>query len=43
MDTYDVVTVAIAGEVRVHRLRHAVPAVPTVSKVWLRFLETNEL
>jgi hypothetical protein len=43
MDTYDVVTIAISGEVRVHRLWHSVPALPTVSRVWLRFLETNEL
>jgi pyruvate/2-oxoglutarate dehydrogenase complex dihydrolipoamide dehydrogenase (E3) component len=33
-------TVAIAGEVPMHRLWHAVPAYPTVSEVWLRLLET---
>ncbi|NEB80967.1 NAD(P)/FAD-dependent oxidoreductase [Streptomyces sp. SID14478] len=33
-------TVAIAGEVPLDRLWHAVPAYPTVSEVWLRLLET---
>ncbi|MGW7381037.1 dihydrolipoyl dehydrogenase family protein [Streptomyces sp. NPDC054794] len=33
-------TVAIAGEVPMDRLWHAVPAYPTVSEVWLRLLET---
>ncbi|MBO1334568.1 NAD(P)/FAD-dependent oxidoreductase [Streptomyces sp. VRA16 Mangrove soil] len=33
-------TVAIAGEVPIDRLWHAVPAYPTVSEVWLRLLET---
>ena len=33
-------TIAIAGEVPLDRLWHAVPAYPTVSEVWLRFLET---
>ncbi|SHM18183.1 dihydrolipoyl dehydrogenase family protein [Actinacidiphila paucisporea] len=32
-------TVAVAGEVPVDRLWHAVPAYPTVSEVWLRLLE----
>ncbi|MEU9716739.1 NAD(P)/FAD-dependent oxidoreductase [Streptomyces sp. NPDC047976] len=32
-------TVAVAGEVPVDRLWHAVPAFPTVSEVWLRLLE----
>jgi dihydrolipoamide dehydrogenase len=32
-------TVAIAGEVTVDRLWHAVPSFPTVSEVWLRLLE----
>jgi dihydrolipoamide dehydrogenase len=32
-------TVAIAGEVPLDRLWHAVPSVPTVSEVWLRLLE----
>ncbi len=33
-------TVAIAGEVPVERLWHAVPSFPTVSEVWLRLLES---
>lgn len=33
-------TVAIVGEVSLDRLWHAVPSFPTVSEVWLRFLET---
>jgi pyruvate/2-oxoglutarate dehydrogenase complex dihydrolipoamide dehydrogenase (E3) component len=33
-------TVAIAGEVPLERLWHAVPAFPTISEVWLRLLET---
>jgi len=32
-------TVAIVGEVPMHRLWHAVPAYPTISEVWLRLLE----
>jgi dihydrolipoamide dehydrogenase len=32
-------TVAIAGEVTLERLWHAVPSFPTVSEVWLRLLE----
>ncbi|MFI7008275.1 dihydrolipoyl dehydrogenase family protein [Streptomyces sp. NPDC050145] len=32
-------TIAIAAEVPVNRLWHAVPAYPTVSEVWLRLLE----
>ena len=32
-------TVAIAGEVPVDRLWHAVPSFPTVSEVWLHLLE----
>ncbi|MCB5164305.1 NAD(P)/FAD-dependent oxidoreductase [Streptomyces bambusae] len=32
-------TVAVAGEVPLARLWHAVPAFPTVSEVWLRLLE----
>ncbi|MCB7136404.1 dihydrolipoyl dehydrogenase family protein [Cellulosimicrobium marinum] len=32
-------TVAIVGEVPLGRLWHAVPSYPTVSEVWLRFLE----
>lgn len=33
-------TVAVAGEVPIDRLWHAVPAFPTISEVWLRLLET---
>ncbi|HEY5514656.1 MAG TPA: NAD(P)/FAD-dependent oxidoreductase, partial [Pengzhenrongella sp.] len=32
-------TVAVVGQVPLHRLWHAVPAYPTVSEVWLRLLE----
>ncbi|MCU1432964.1 MAG: pyruvate/2-oxoglutarate dehydrogenase complex, dihydrolipoamide dehydrogenase component [Actinotalea sp.] len=32
-------TVAVVGEVPLHRLWHAVPAYPTLSEVWLRLLE----
>ena len=34
-------TVAIAGEVPIDRLWHAVPSFPTVSEVWLRLLEED--
>ncbi|MER5550510.1 NAD(P)/FAD-dependent oxidoreductase [Streptomyces sp. NPDC002793] len=33
-------TIAVAGEVPIERLWHAVPAYPTISEVWLRLLET---
>jgi dihydrolipoamide dehydrogenase len=36
-------TVAIAGEVPLQRLWHAVPSFPTVSEVWLRLLEAYGL
>ncbi len=36
-------TVAIAGEVTLDRLAHAVPAFPTVSEVWLHLLEAYGL
>jgi dihydrolipoamide dehydrogenase len=36
-------TVAIAGEVTLDKLWHAVPSFPTVSEVWLRLLETYGL
>jgi dihydrolipoamide dehydrogenase len=36
-------TVAIAGEVPLERLWHAVPSFPTVSEVWLHLLETYGL
>jgi dihydrolipoamide dehydrogenase len=32
-------TIAVVGEVPLARLWHAVPAYPTISEVWLRFLE----
>jgi pyruvate/2-oxoglutarate dehydrogenase complex dihydrolipoamide dehydrogenase (E3) component len=32
-------TIAVVGEVPLHRLWHAVPPYPTISEVWLRFLE----
>lgn len=35
-------TVAVAGEVQLSRLRHAVPAYPTVREVWLRLLEAGD-
>lgn len=33
-------TIAVAAEVPIERLWHAVPAFPTISEVWLRLLET---
>lgn len=33
-------TIAIAGEVPLATLWHAIPAFPTLSEIWLRFLET---
>ncbi|WP_445398287.1 dihydrolipoyl dehydrogenase family protein [Streptomyces sp. LE64] len=33
-------TIAVAGEVPLERLWHAVPSYPTISEVWLRLLET---
>ena len=32
-------TIAVVGEVPIDRLWHAVPSYPTVSEVWLRWLE----
>lgn len=32
-------TMAVVGEIPLHRLWHAVPAYPTISEVWLRLLE----
>jgi dihydrolipoamide dehydrogenase len=32
-------TIAVAGEVPLSRLWHSVPSFPTISEVWLRFLE----
>ncbi|MEA5456381.1 NAD(P)/FAD-dependent oxidoreductase [Sinomonas sp. JGH33] len=36
-------TIAIVGEITLERLWHAIPAFPTVSEVWLRFLEAYGL
>ena len=36
-------TVAVAGEVPLDRLWHAVPSFPTISEVWLRLLESYGL
>jgi dihydrolipoamide dehydrogenase len=36
-------TVAVVGEVPLDRLWHAVPSYPTISEVWLRFLESYGL
>ncbi len=36
-------TIAIVGEVTLDRLWHATPSFPTLSEVWLRFLETYGL
>lgn len=36
-------TVAVVGEVPLHRLWHAVPAYPTINEVWLRLLEAHGL
>jgi pyruvate/2-oxoglutarate dehydrogenase complex dihydrolipoamide dehydrogenase (E3) component len=36
-------TVAVAGEVTLDRLWHAVPSLPTLSEVWLRLLEAYGL
>ncbi|MFE6735625.1 dihydrolipoyl dehydrogenase family protein [Microbacterium sp. NPDC057650] len=38
-DLVQAATIAIVGEVPIDRLWHAVPAYPTISEVWLRFLE----
>ena len=32
-------TIAVVGEVPLARLWHAVPAYPTISELWLRWLE----
>jgi pyruvate/2-oxoglutarate dehydrogenase complex dihydrolipoamide dehydrogenase (E3) component len=34
-------TIAVAGQVPIDRLWHAVPCFPTISEVWLRLLEAN--
>ncbi|MFE2311049.1 pyridine nucleotide-disulfide oxidoreductase, partial [Streptomyces sp. NPDC059411] len=33
-------TIAVAAQVPIDRLWHAVPAFPTISEIWLRLLET---
>ncbi|MGH9225387.1 MAG: dihydrolipoyl dehydrogenase family protein [Acidimicrobiales bacterium] len=38
-DLLHAATIAIVGEVPLERLRHAVPAFPTVSEVWLKLVE----
>ena len=32
-------TIAVVGEVPLHRLRHAVPPFPTMNEIWLRLME----
>jgi dihydrolipoamide dehydrogenase len=39
-DLLHAATIAVAGEVPIDRLWHAVPAFPTTSEIWLRLLET---
>jgi len=34
-------TVAVAGQVPIDRLWHAVPCFPTISEVWLRLMEAH--
>ncbi len=36
-------TIAVAGQVPLHRLWHAVPSYPTMSEIWLRLLEAYGL
>ncbi|WP_243738290.1 dihydrolipoyl dehydrogenase family protein [Cellulomonas shaoxiangyii] len=40
-DMLHAATVAVVGEVPLHRLWHAVPSYPTLSEVWLRLLEAD--
>ncbi len=42
-DLLHAATIAVVGEVPLDRLWHAVPAYPTLSEVWLRFLEAAGL
>src|SRR5699024_2157402 len=45
-DTADLLhsaTIAVAGQVTLDRLWHAVPPFPTISEIWLRLLETYGL
>jgi len=36
-------TIAVAGQVPLNTLWHAVPSYPTISEIWLRLLETYGL
>ena len=40
-DFLQAATIAVVGEVPLHRLRHAIPAFPTRSEIWLYLF--NEL
>jgi pyruvate/2-oxoglutarate dehydrogenase complex dihydrolipoamide dehydrogenase (E3) component len=42
-ETIHAATIAIAGEVTLDQLWHAVPSYPTISEIWLRLLETYGL
>ena len=42
-ETIHAATIAVAGEVPLERLWHAVPSYPTISEIWLRLLETYGL
>jgi len=42
-ETIHAATIAVAGEVTLDRLWHAVPSYPTISEIWLRLLETYGL
>jgi pyruvate/2-oxoglutarate dehydrogenase complex dihydrolipoamide dehydrogenase (E3) component len=42
-DMLQAATIAIAGEVPIGRLRHAVPPFPSVSEVWLKLIENYEI
>ena len=42
-ETIHAATIAIAGQVPLDRLWHAVPSYPTISEIWLRLLETYGL
>jgi dihydrolipoamide dehydrogenase len=42
-ETIHAATIAVAGEVPLERLWHAVPSYPTISEIWLRLLEAYGL
>jgi dihydrolipoamide dehydrogenase len=42
-ETIHAATIAVAGEVPLDRLWHAVPSYPTISEIWLRLLEAYGL